>query len=525
MQNNKVAIYCRLSKEDGSEESQSIASQREVLINYVNQQGWKIYDIYIDDGYSGTNFQRPGFQRLLNDIENKIIDIVITKDLSRLGRNYIQTGYYTEDYFPSHNIRYIALNDGYDTLDDELNDFAPFKNIINEWYAKDISKKIRFTLDNNSKNGMPKNTVFPLFGYSYNSEYERIIDPETSLIVKQIFNYYIKTSSISKVVSYLRENKIKRPCYYNAIKYNYNKDKVLMHDPSYFYNWNNNSVRQILMNYEYTGAYITAKSKSINYKTKKRDRDNKDKYIFENRYEGIIEKELFEKVQNMLSSNKSGTIPVEKNIFKGIVKCYDCGETLRFERRSPNKKNKNEVFRYYCNNKNCENTNTIKLDVLSKIILKEICNIKNILLTDQDTIRCEEREVLNKIKKNPSMDAEIEKYHKRKEQIDNYIKILIEDNATGKIPSSTYENLLGKYANEKKAIDLDMEYLYSNNIYKNDLQKINIIDELNKLDEHTILKYDFIKSVIKKISIKAIKKENKYNKLDYIVNIRYYKIN
>ena len=183
----RTAVYCRLSKDDGNvDESQSIQSQKEILVNYVHEQNWQLYDIYIDDGYSGTNFNRPDFQRLINDIELGRIHIVLTKDLSRFGRNYVQTGYYTEEYFPNKGVRFIALNDGFDTANENSNEFAPFKNIINEWYAKDISKKIRFTLDNKAKNGEPRNTVFPIFGYSYNEKYERVPDPETGPIVKMI---------------------------------------------------------------------------------------------------------------------------------------------------------------------------------------------------------------------------------------------------------------------------------------------------------------------------------------------------
>ena len=174
MSQNRVAIYCRLSRDDGNvDESQSIQSQKAILTEYAIKNNFVIHDIYIDDGYSGTDFNRPSFLRMLEDIEHNKINIVITKDLSRLGRNYIQTGYYTEDYFPKHNVRYIAINDSFDTEKEETTDFAPFKNIINEWYAKDISKKIRFTLDNKAKNGEAKNTVFPIFGYTYNESYER----------------------------------------------------------------------------------------------------------------------------------------------------------------------------------------------------------------------------------------------------------------------------------------------------------------------------------------------------------------
>ena len=141
MSPNRVAIYCRLSRDDGSvDESQSIQSQKAILTEYAIKHNYEIVDVYVDDGYSGTDFNRPSFLRMLNDIESKRVNIVITKDLSRLGRNYIQTGYYTEEYFPNHNVRYIAINDNFDTEKEESNDFAPFKNIINEWYAKDISK-------------------------------------------------------------------------------------------------------------------------------------------------------------------------------------------------------------------------------------------------------------------------------------------------------------------------------------------------------------------------------------------------
>ena len=154
-----VGIYCRLSQEDGNDESQSITTQKEILLDYVKKQGWRVVDVYADDGYTGTNFNRPEFNRLIEDIKVGKINLVITKDLSRLGRNYVQTGYYTEEFFPEHNVRYIAIGDNFDSLDESTCDFMPFKNIINEWYAKDISKKIRFTLEGKAKSGEPRNTV------------------------------------------------------------------------------------------------------------------------------------------------------------------------------------------------------------------------------------------------------------------------------------------------------------------------------------------------------------------------------
>jgi len=530
LQDTRTAVYCRLSREDGNEESQSIQAQKEILVNYVHNQGWQLYDIYIDDGYSGTNFDRPDFQRLLSDIEKEKIDIVITKDLSRLGRNYIQTGYYTEEYFPNRGVRYIAVNDNYDTQSEDSNDFAPFKNIINEWYAKDISKKIRFTLDNQAKNGVPRNTVFPLFGYAYNEVHERILDPETAPIVKMIFEVYLQTSSSLKVVKYLYEQKIKKPCYFNAIKYGYNKDKVLAHDEEYFYKWTPDVIRDILSNYEYTGAYITAKSKSKNFKTKKRDKNNKEKFIFESRYEAIIDKETFFKVQNMLKGSGAGTIPVELNIFKGLVRCSECGEPLRFERRKPNKRNKTEVYRYYCNNKNCECSNTIKIETLSNVVIKEVLKLKDLILNKEKEF-IEKARLFDTSGKYLRVDhtKEIEKYTKRNDELDKYIQILFEQNAKGKIPESTYEKMMEKYIKEKNLIKDQLVNLTIQE--QNEINKTNhvseaqrFIDNLKAINEDNVLETKTLRTFIKWISIKTTKKAYQYNKCDYAFTFRYLRL-
>ena len=233
----RVGIYCRLSQEDGCEESQSISAQKEILSDYVKKQGWEIVDIYADDGYTGTNFLRPQFRRMVEDIERGKINLVITKDLSRLGRNYVQSGYYLEEFFPDHNVRYIALNDNFDSVDEDSFDFMPFKNIINEWYAKDVSKKIRFSLDGKAKNGEPRNTVFPIFGYTYNEFYERVPDPRSAQTVRLIFEKYIEFASTSRVAKYLTSHKIYVPRLYNALKYGYNKAKILSMPPKTHTKW------------------------------------------------------------------------------------------------------------------------------------------------------------------------------------------------------------------------------------------------------------------------------------------------
>ena len=173
----KCAIYCRLSKDDGTlDDSSSIQTQKDALTKYAIDNNFEIFDIYCDDGFSGTNVERPAFKRMIKDIEMRKINIVLTKDLSRLSRNYLQAGYYMEDFFPSHKVRYIAVNDNYDS-EREDNEFAPFKNIINEWYAKDISKKIKYAFTNMMKAGRIPGGDVPLFGYDYDENRKRVINP------------------------------------------------------------------------------------------------------------------------------------------------------------------------------------------------------------------------------------------------------------------------------------------------------------------------------------------------------------
>lgn len=221
----KVGLYCRISKDDNKGiESNSIKSQKESLTEYVKRQNWLVHRTYIDDGYSGVSFERPGFKSMLQDIEQKKINCVIVKDLSRLGRNYLDSGYYIEKYFPEHNIRFIAVNDGLDSNAGE-NEFGPFKNIINEWYAKDISKKIKFSFQTKAKQGNLIQGIAP-YGYirtkdSLNFE----IDDEAAKIVQYIFNSMANKTPAKEIIAELKKNKVYIPGYYNFLRKGINKEK------------------------------------------------------------------------------------------------------------------------------------------------------------------------------------------------------------------------------------------------------------------------------------------------------------
>ena len=524
--NLNTAIYCRLSREDGNEESQSIQSQKEILTEYVKKQGWNLVDYYIDDGYSGTDFNRPSFQRLLRDIELGKIGIVITKDLSRLGRNYIQAGYYTEEYFPLHNIRYIALNDAYDTFNEDANDFAPFKNIINEWYAKDISKKIRFTLDNKAKNGEPRNTVFPIFGYKYNESFERIPDPETAPIVKFIFEEYVRTGSSNQVAKALKSKKVKLPCYYNAMKYNYNRKKVLQMTEEQLISWTPTGVRDILEKDDYIGTYVTARTKATSYKLKKRN-INSEAYVFKNRYEPLIDTDTFERAQKILKRTRSGEIPMEENIYKGLVLCGDCGFPMKYERKRDRKTNELSYYRYFCKKKECGYANTIQKKHLNEIV-------KNDLLFLKDTILLHKEEFIAFAKSFDStgrvvelnIDVDIKKYQSKNDEIDMYLMKLFEQHAKGNLPQSTYELMLNQYKKQKKFIDEQLKELMKQKteqlVQATQEEKLNdFIDMLTKINEENVLDTDMIHSVIGSIIVTSRKIPNYQKKYEFKIDIQY----
>jgi len=525
LQNYRTAIYCRLSREDGNEESQSIQAQKEILVEYVNKQGWQIVDVYADDGWSGTNFNRPDFARLLEDIELGKIDLVITKDLSRLGRHYIQTGYYIEEYFPEHNVRYIALNDGYDTSKEDGNEFVPFKNIINEWYAKDISKKVRFTLDNKARNGEPRKTTRPIFGYYYNAAGERIPDPETAPIVQLLFRKYVEFGSSVKVARYMSEHKYKIPFYYHSIKHNYDKKKLLAMTEEQLTTWSYDTVRQIIRNEAYIGTYKTALTKSISYKIKKRTK-NKDCFVFEDRYEPLIDKETWEVANKIMGRTRSGTIPLDENIFKGLVFCKDCHQLMRFEQTIDRKTMQRHIGRYYCTNKRCGHRNTIQKQVLIEVVKAELSELKKVLLARENEF-IEYAVNFNKKGRMLELDTqkELRKAEELNSEIDSYIQNLFEQNVKGIIPTSTFEMMMKKYTKEKELLE-EQIFTLSNQLKKENTEERNVssaqalIGALKEFEEENITP-QILQRLIKRIEVHGEKINNCCMRRSFDITIYY----
>lgn len=374
--NYSVGLYIRLSREDENKTdvSESITNQKSLLLQYVKENNLRVYDIYIDDGYSGTTFDRPGFNRLIRDCENKLVNMVITKDMSRLGRDYIKTGYYLEKYFPEHNIRYIAITDNIDTyLNNSNNDIAPFKAIMNDYYAKDISKKIKSSLRAKQKEGKWVGSRCP-YGYDkdINNKNHLVINEEQAGIVRYIFDLSLNGLTCFKIANKLTLENIKTPAqYYNfnwKNNYNMNMGK-----------WHPKTIKDILTNRLYTGDLVQNRRSKVNYKIKKVVYNKECDYIVvPNTHEAIIDKELFDRVQSLIPKNVGRNEKRENHLLDGLLYCGECNHRISV---SPRRKIDNRCYtvcnyyRTYLKQKVCT-MHSNNYDILEDKILellKEYC--------------------------------------------------------------------------------------------------------------------------------------------------------
>ena len=327
----KVGIYLRLSNEDirdndnkRDDESQSISNQRDFIMNYIIRNNLMLIDEYIDDGVSGTQFDRDGFERLITDIENGRINMVITKDTSRLGRNISQSLYYSTEYFPEKNVRYVAITDGVDTFDRNQNtDMLMFKSFYNEMYVKDISTKIKATLNSQKRNGKFMGGIAP-YGYKRNlpfNKHELIIDEEQAEIVKRIYDLFINGNGVKKIANILTDEKIQIP----SIQKNLNRGRK----SSVYGVWQETTISNILTNPTYKGDLTQCREYKVSYKSKKRRRNNKDNWIIaKGACPAIIDEETFNIVQDMYSKNKNRAQNSKEYLLRGFLVCKECGHTI-----------------------------------------------------------------------------------------------------------------------------------------------------------------------------------------------------
>lgn len=473
----KVGIYIRLSRDDGNIESDSIVSQRSLLNQYVKENNYIVVDEYVDDGFSGTNFDRPAFIRMMKDIEVGKINVIITKDMSRLGRDYIGTGELIEKYFPNNNVRYIAINDGIDTfIDNTNNDIAPFKAIMNDMYAKDISKKVKTSLHSRMKEGLYVSGRCP-FGYmkDSNNKNHLIINGEQAETVRLIFDLALKGNTYHFIAQELTKRKIKTPAsYYNYV---WNTKCINTNCISQEYGvWVDTTIKAILTNGIYVGDTAQGKTKKINYKLKKVVKNKPNDFIIvKNTHEAIIDRDTFEFVQTLLPKNVKRPEKKRFYLLDGLLYCGDCKHriTIRYQNKIGRSYTICDYYRTYSKYHVCT-THTNNYENLERVILdniKDVCKKYLDKSKVKDSIsNMEFKDNSLKIKK--QMEGLELANNKLTENLDkNYMNML-----KGIIDEGQYirvsENIKTEISNNKRNIDnLKNENSESNKIDKKQIGK------------------------------------------------------
>lgn len=451
-----TALYCRLSRDDGTEgDSNSVANQKKLLTKYAKENGFGNTRFYVDDGYTGTNFNRPGFQKLLEDIEMGYVSAIIVKDMSRLGRDYLQVGYYTDTFFPNHNIRFIAINDCVDS-DDGENELAPFRNVMNEMYARDISRKVRSSHRLRGNAGEPLSQ--PPYGYMKSPENKKqwIIDPEAAQIVKEIFAMCIEGKGNEAIARILQERQVLVPMAYWQSKGLDRGGKKTQSNP---YKWCKTTIAKILAQQEYCGDVINFKTYSKSFKNKARICNPEENWaIFKDRHEPIIDRETFEQVQKLTGKTKrrAPKDTNKKSMFCDLVYCADCGSKLWFHTNT-----KNGSIQYFsCSNYKtdtrgtCETRHYVREDAIAQVVMMELQYMARLLDEHEDEFAeaLEKKTNADSTREKKLIEAELQKAIVRNERVASLYEKLYEDNAEGKVTDEWFMQLSHKYEVERMGL-------------------------------------------------------------------------
>ena len=444
-----TALYARLSKDDDLVgDSNSIVHQKEILAKYAKEHGFTNIEFYVDDGFSGTNFNRPDFQRMMADAEEGRISTVIVKDMSRFGRDYIMVGYYTEIYFSNLDIRFIAINDNVDSNIQTENDLTPFKNVFNEWYARDTSKKIRAVFKAKGNSGKHL-TTNPPFGYKKdpNDKDKWIIDDEAAATVRRIFQMYVDGYRISEIGHKLTEEKVETPILYymnRGIKTNARSEYPEI--------WDLMSIKYILSQTAYAGHTVNFQTAVKSYKTKKQVNLPRNQWvIFRNTQEAIIDEKTFETVQQMRKAKRARTKYNEPNMFSGLLYCADCGNHLTIQRVARNRKMDNFSCATYRKKKkglcSCHRILVSDLETIVKKDLQKVCEY--VFLHEKEfTGEYLSGSKKETVKFQAKTKAELKRLYERQEDIGKIIRKLYEDNVNGRITDERFDFLAKSYENE-----------------------------------------------------------------------------
>ena len=446
-----TALYPRLSHEDELQgESNSISNQKRILETYAKQNGFSNLRWYTDDGYSGANFQRPGFQAMLADIEAGKVGTVIVKDMSRLGRNYLQVGMYTEMIFPQKGVRFIAINDGVDSAQGD-NDFAPLRNIFNEWLVRDTSKKIKAVKRSKGMNGKPI-TSKPVYGYLMDEDENFIIDEEAAPVVKQIYNLCLAGNGPTKIARMLTEQQIPTP---GTLEYRRTGSTRRYH-PGYECKWATNTVVHILENREYTGCLVNFKTEKLSYKVKHSVENPLEKQvIFENHHEPIIDTQTWERVQELRKQRKRPNRYDEVGLFSGILFCADCGSVM-YQQRYQTDKRKQDCYicgSYKKRTADCT-AHFIRTDLLTAGVLSNLRKVTSYAAKHEARfmkLLIEQNEDGDR-RRNAAKKKELEAAEKRIAELSAIFKRLYEDSVTGRISDERFTELSADYEAEQKEL-------------------------------------------------------------------------
>ena len=496
----KAALYMRLSKDDGNGESASINTQRSMLRTYADRNGFSVYGEYTDDGYSGTTYERPAWKRLLADIEAEKVNLVITRDLSRLGRDYILTGQYTEIYFPAKGVRYIAVNDGYDS-NNRGNDLAPFQNIVNEMYARDTSKKIRSALKTKMEDGAYIGNYAP-YGYRKDpgDKNHLLIDPLTAPVVRDIFERASRGEPPLKIAKELNKRCIKTPAGYRRFK----RQEADMETAGEEKGWTSSTICKILSNRVYTGDMVQGKTSKLSFKSQMTLRIPKEEWIVvENKHDPIVSRDLFEQAGRRSVPRKRSKSAQFSNVFSGLVYCGDCKRVMTTTGGSHKEDRKLVCSGYKQYGRTSCTNHYMNYDLLCQIVSQELETL--ITLSEEEKKEISgQLEYYGRNRGNSEEKRAAASLKKRERQIERFIGKLYEDRVNKVVEEERFRKLLTSYEQELKEIGAEANTLkqMTTCVWKSMEESEKAVDcLLNEIREKRIPAFDLLHQFIDRIEI------------------------
>ena len=450
----KTALYCRLSQDDGLEgDSNSIQNQKNILQKFAEDHHFPNPCFYVDDGFSGGNFQRPAFQQMISDMENGEIGIIVTKDLSRLGRNQLHTGLYIEERFPMFGVRYIAINDNVDTDSSESNDLMPFKNLFNEWFIRDTSRKIRAVLKAKAERGERLGTRTP-YGYRKDPDTKKlIVDEEAAAIVRRIFAMCAGGSGPSQIARILKKEQILTPTMYAYTRYGITHTCL---DTAHPYNWSDSAIANLLENEIYLGNTVNMKYSTKSYKDKRRvEHPREECMVFENTHPALITREVWDMVQRVRKNKRRLTKMEEQSKYSGLVFCADCGSNMVLHRAHTMSASYNHfTCRTYKKDGEACTGHYIRECVLDEIVLEDLRRVTSAAREHPEKFAAyigskQFTELQREIRR---QEKELAAMRKRKMELDTIFKKLYEDSVLGRITAEQFQMLSGSYMEEQNQI-------------------------------------------------------------------------